>query len=349
MRYESVDRRPLYLVSIWDQTLTRWQQEGLPPDVDVHQYLGLNERLTLRNLSGHMGPHPVFETHTVWEDEEVRISIDEYGRKVRDFKTHMTMPEWIEFPVKDRDTLEQFLNEHYSIERLVERFDKKWEESINQPQQGHELTVLDGGCYYWTLRSIAGVEVASYLFYDAPDLVDELFERYFTVVMEGMRRVLGQTRVDVIAFGEDIGFKTGPLISPATFRRFILPYYRKALEYARSQGVELTWYDSDGDVRALIPDYLDAGINGLCPCEVAAGMAPLELRNQYGRELRLIGGIDKRQIAKGREAIDAELERNRPLLEEGGYIPAIDHSVPDDISFDNYRYFVEKLMMMLDV
>ncbi|MCG2660649.1 MAG: hypothetical protein L6437_10445 [Kiritimatiellae bacterium] len=57
----------------------------------------------------------------------------------------------------------------------------------------------------------------------------------------------------------------------------------------------------------------------------------------------MIGGIDKREIAKGKSAINAEIERNRPVIEEGGYIPAIDHSVSADISFDNYRYFIDAI------
>lgn len=353
MRYEDVDRRPLYLVGIWDDTIARWHREGLPCDIgegEIYNYLGLQaQSLRLRGLYGLMGPHPQFEQRTISKDEDVHIFTDDYGRTVRDFRKQTTLPEWLDFPVKDRATFQRFLDEHYSIDNLDERFDQEWEQKLSQSRQDHELTVLDGGCYYWTLRSIAGVEGASYLFYDAPDLVEELFERYFTIVMEGMRRVLGRVPVDVIGFGEDLAFKTGPLISPGMFRKFILPRYRKAMEYAHSYGVDLTWYDSDGDLRSLIPDYLEVGINGLFPCEVAAGMAPAELRQQFGRQLRLVGGIDKRQVAHGPEAIDTELQRNRPLIEQGGFVPAIDHSVSADISFDNYRYFIDKLMKALEI
>ena len=203
MRYEDVDRRPLDLVGIWGDTLARWHKEGLPSDIssesDIHHYLGVEaQSLRLRNLSGQMAAHPQFETRIISEADGVRIFVDEYGRTVRDFRTHTTLPEWLEFPVKDRETLQHFLDEHYTIDNLDERFDEEWEQQLSLPRQDNELTVIDGGCYYWTLRSISGVEGASYLFYDAPDLVDELFERYFTVVMEGMRRVLGRVPVDVV-------------------------------------------------------------------------------------------------------------------------------------------------------
>jgi len=348
MRYENVDRRPLHLVGPWPDTLERWHEEGLPRGVDLWEFLGL-EPLRLNNISGKMGMHPDFEQHTLDENETVRVFTDRYGRTVRDFKDHTSMPQWLEFPVKNAEDLRRVLDEHYSVENLDERFGAAWEQKVRDAPKSDALVLIDGGCYYWTLRSLAGVEHASYLFYDAPELVDELFERYNTVVMEGMRRAMEMVEVDVVGFGEDIGFKSGSLISPDMFRRFILPRYRKAMAYAHEHGVALTWYDSDGDIRSFVPDYLDVGINTLVPCEVAANMVPVELRERFGRELRMVGGIDKREVARGPEAIDREIERNRPLIQEGGYVPAIDHSVSADISFDNYRYFIDAKLKALEI
>ena len=351
MRYENVDRRPLHLVGPWPDTVARWHAEGLPAEVTggtLHEHFGLSP-LRLRNVSGNMAPYPAFEERTLWEDDEVRVFNDAYGRTVRDFKHHSSMPEWQQFPVTDRASLERAIAERYSPADLDARFDAQWEERIGGAADSDDVIVVDGGCYYWTLRSLAGVEGASYLLYDAPDLVDELFERYLTLVLEGMKRAMARLTVDVVGFGEDIAFKTGTLISPPMFRRFILPRYRQAMDVAHRHGVEITWYDSDGDVRPFIPDYLEVGINGLAPCEVAAGMAPVELRRRFGQALRLIGGLDKREIAKGPAAIDAEIERNRPLIAEGGFVAAIDHSVSADISFPSYCHFLEQLLRALEL
>ena len=348
MRYQPVDRRPLHLVGPWPDTLERWYGEGLPPGADVHDYLGVSVKpLQTVNISPQTGVFPPFEERILKEDKTFRISIDSYGRKVRTFKGHTSMPEWIDFPVKSSEDLRCVIDEHFQVDDLDARFPRNWEERISQAIAEDKIIIIDGGCYYWTLRSLAGVEQASYLFYDAPKLVDELFERYNTVVLEGIRRAAELAHIDIIGFGEDIGFKTGPLVSPAFFRQFILPRYEKVMKLARSKGIEFTWYDSDGDIREFIPDYLAAGINTLAPCEVAAGMVPTELRKKFGRDLRIIGGIDKRQIAKGPKAINQEIERNRPLIEEGGFLPAIDHSVSADISFDNYRYFLDALQAAL--
>ena len=231
MRYQDVDRRPLHLVGPWADTLERWYGEGLPRGRDVHEYLGVTS-LRTANLCGISGIHPPYTTRTIEETATYRISLDEYGRKVRTFKNHTSMPEWIEFPVKTAEDLRRLLDEHFDVEHMDERFPPEWLPRVQKAAAGDAVNVIDGGCYYWTLRSVAGVDGAAYLLYVAPDLVDELFERYFTVVMEGMRRAYRFARIDVVGFGEDIAFKTGPLMSPAMFRRFILPRYAKIQDIA---------------------------------------------------------------------------------------------------------------------
>ncbi len=102
--------------------------------------------------------------------------------------------------------------------------------------------------------------------------------------------------------------------------------------------------DCDGNIEQLIPLWLEAGINGVWPLEVAAGMDALRLRQRYGRDLLLVGGIDKRELARDRAAVHAEVLRQVPCLnEQGGYIATVDHSVPPDVPFDNYVYFRELL------
>ncbi len=342
MHYAPVDHRPLHLVEPWPDTLARWRREGLPAEVDdVNAYLGV-EPLRLINITGTAGIYPPFSSRILREEGEFVVSVDPYGRTVRNFKSHTSMPEWLDFPVKTAQDLRRILDEHFDVEHLDERYPPDWRHRFQQARKRTDAVImLDGGCYYWTLRSLAGVEGASYLLHDAVAEVDELFERYCTVVLDGLRRLLPRIHVDVIGFGEDIAAKGGPLMSPTMFRRFILPRYQRAMDWARQEGVGLTWYDSDGDLRLLVPDYLSIGINGLAPCEVAAGMDPVELRRRFGQELRLIGGFDKRLVARGRAAIDAEFLRLQPLIEEGGFLPAIDHSVSSDISFDDYRYYVD--------
>jgi uroporphyrinogen decarboxylase len=60
-----------------------------------------------------------------------------------------------------------------------------------------------------------------------------------------------------------------------------------------------------------------------------------------GKSLRMSGGVDKRELAKGPAAIDAHLRSLIPIVEDGGYIPTVDHAVPPDISWDDFQYYME--------
>ena len=118
-----------------------------------------------------------------------------------------------------------------------------------------------------------------------------------------------------------------------------LPHYKRVVGHLRSRGVQHFMVDSDGNIDAITPFWIEAAITMIGPYEVAAGMEVVWTAREYP-ELVLIGGIDKREIAKGRKAIDAELSRRvRPLADRGGYIPTLDHSTIPELSLDDYRYY----------
>lgn len=141
-----------------------------------------------------------------------------------------------------------------------------------------------------------------------------------------------------------MAFKNGPLMSPAHFRLFILPRYRELFGYLRRRhGLDLVMVDSDGNNWDLLPLFLEGGVNIFMPLEIASGMEPLELRRRFPA-LALLGGIDKRALLHGKEAIRTELERKVPvLLEQGGYFPGLDHHVPADIGFGAFCQYLEML------
>ncbi len=108
-------------------------------------------------------------------------------------------------------------------------------------------------------------------------------------------------------------------------------------------GIHSIWVDSDGDIRELIDLFLEGGADFVNPFEVQAGMDIVEVRKRYGEKLGICGGIDKKVLAVGKEAIDAELERVRPLFEsKKRFLPALDHSVPPDVSFENFCYYMNR-------
>ena len=186
-----------------------------------------------------------------------------------------------------------------------------------------------------------GTENLSYAFYDQPRLVHEMMEFFADFVIETSRPVLEKIKVDYFTLNEDMSMKTGPLLSPACFGEFILPHLRRVVEFFRDAGTRYVALDTDGDPTVLIPMLMDAGIDTIWPIERASEVSPQQWRERFGRTLRLWGGVDKRVLTRGPDAIKAHLLELADLITEGGFIPTVDHTVPPDVSWDNFRHYMD--------
>ena len=93
-----------------------------------------------------------------------------------------------------------------------------------------------------------------------------------------------------------------------------MPAYKRVTGLLHDHGVDIIMVDSDGFNDALIPLWLEAGVTGLYPFEVAAGEDAVALRKHYGQSLMMYGNIDKRVLTQGPEAIDAEVLSKVPWL-----------------------------------
>ncbi len=137
-----------------------------------------------------------------------------------------------------------------------------------------------------------------------------------------------------------MAYNGGPLVGPDLFRKFAFRHYRRVCDWLRGQGIEHIGLDSNGRITSLIPLWLDAGIDHLWPFEVQSGMDVVAVRKQYGNRLGIMGGIDKHVLAKGGEVMRAEVDRVMRLVEQGGYLPEIDHSVPPDVSWAKFCDYI---------
>ncbi len=343
LEYKEVDRCVYGVgMGMWPETIERWQREGydplqpLPFPTDHWEWIG-----------HWFFPHPPFERQVISEDEETIVYINHEGILMREFKKNpmSSMPQFLRFPVERREDFQRFFLERMRP-NLEERIGPGWVEKLRS-YRGRDFPLIiiadRWGGFFGPLRNLVGVEKLCMLFYDDPAFVEEMMDAVADFLIQMMERILEHTDIDMFGFWEDMAYKTGPLISPDMVRKFMLPRYRRVVEFLRSRGVKWISLDSDGNISSLIPIWLEAGINFLYPFEVQAGMDVVEVRRKFGKELRMMGGIDKRALAKGPEAIDAELKRIAPLVQEGGYIPAPDHGIPPDVPYPHYLYFMERL------
>jgi uroporphyrinogen decarboxylase len=262
-------------------------------------------------------------------------------RKVllRQQKKFKTIPQFIRFPVTDEASYEQLLP--LLDGSAAGRYPDDFDEDIHWRWERGEIIGVNFHSFFGFLRDFMGMENTCLAYYDQPHLVRRMIADRLTFAKQVLARALATGKLEFVQIWEDMAYKAGPLISPRLVREFMLPAYVELVRYLRENGVRLIMVDCDGRVDSLLPIWLEAGIDGVYPCEMAAGSDPLALRRAFPG-VRLMGGYDKRRFAAGRAGVTAELERLKPLLREGGFIPFVDHFVPPDVSFDSFCFSVEE-------
>lgn len=347
MRFQTVDQQPLWEWGPWPSALRRWQREALGEDNQPPQYAECESKVLcgadLRML-------PRYAQEVVAEDERTVTTRTDRGVLQRTLKSpdEMSMPEHIAYPVQTRADWEALKRRFDPTDPA--RFPVGWAAQCAQWRQDGPVLIFQGPrspSLFGFVRELMGPERTLYAFHDDPALVHDMMEVSTEMVLGLLPRVLDEAPLTAIFFWEDMAYCAGPLISPRMFKQFMVPRYRRITELARSRGIDTIFVDCDGDVTHLIPLWLEAGVNGVYPMEVAAGMDVVALRRQYGKRLLMTGGIDKRVLAQDRAAIDAELERKIPLAHEGGYIPTIDHAIPHDVPYENFAYYWERKKQLL--
>jgi Uroporphyrinogen decarboxylase (URO-D) len=344
---EPVDRPPFLLYwTPWESTWQRWVEGGKPDDVFDARF-AYDPDFPPLPLAVNTGPCPARENEVLEEDGESVLFVDNWGVKQRAFKGKESMPQFLEFPVKNRRDWEKFREERLDPdhpERVTEEHieaAQSWAEGGLPVQLGD---FPDTGIY-GGLRWLLGDEECLSAFCTMPDLVHEIMDHLTSLYLTVFEKIASKAQVDVVHMWEDMCGRNGPLIGPRRWEEFMGPCYRRIKAFNDAHNIPIFSVDTDGQPDLIVPCMIDAGVNYLWPMEVAAGCDVNAYRAKYPT-LGMMGGIDKRALAIGREAIDAELERVRPVMEQGRYIPDLDHTIPDDVPWENYDYFAQSLKRM---
>lgn len=191
------------------------------------------------------------------------------------------------------------------------------------------------------IRDMLTFEGLAYACADYPDMVEDMVETSCQLVEDSLDRMLPHFQFDYAAGWEDICFKNGPLVTVEFFRDIVMPRYKRIRKKLDQYGIKLWYMDCDGDVRPILPYFLEGGVNCLFPFEVMGCAHPGELLDQYRGQLRIMGGVDKIQLASGRPAIRKYLDTLVPYVERGGYIPFCDHRCPPNVPEEDYLFYLE--------
>lgn len=289
-------------------------------------------------LSGSTGAHTGIESVILSDNEEETISIDHYGRKMKLIKKSATLPLPLSHPVETMDDWlkikhwYEFSEDRINVERLREQKALR--------DKGYLTTLgIPGG--FDEPRQLLGEENLCIACYEEPELIEDILNTIGETAVKVIERVGEIVPIDNLVIHEDMAGKSGPLFGPAQVREFLKPYYLRAWNAAKAYGARIFSQDSDGNMNPVLDAFIECGLNSIHPCEPAAGMDIVEIRKKYGNKLALKGGIDKFALRKDPAAIKAELEyKICPTTLGGGTVFGLDHRIPNGVSIENYRYYV---------
>ena len=363
LHYENYDILPIVHFGFWPETLEKWVGEGhisLSPEeikaatangsdaeAALAEELGFdfNWYSVLWDKAGWISLYPKFEKKVVRELEGgARHVQNEEGMIILMREGATGIPTEIGHTLTGRLSWE----ESY-LPRLrfnAERINSEGIAYYEAAEATRERPVgLYLGSLFGQIRNWMGLEAVSYLQVDDEPLFDEIVNTVFELCYKSAEEMLGSSIVfDFAHIWEDICFKNGPLISPEVYYRKFGPLYKRMADLCLAHGIDIVSLDCDGVIDTLIPAWIDNGVNTMFPVEVGtwgADIAPW--REKYGKELRGVGGMDKRVFAHDFAAVDREVERLKRLVDLGGFIPCPDHLIAPDAKWDCVRYYCERM------
>jgi hypothetical protein len=322
-----------------------WEEQGATPeelDFSAFRYR-CPKRANLPVATGRIGG---FEPVVLEETDDYLLSRDELGRTLKLSKLAATLPLPQTWPVR---TMDDWLQIKHMYAFSEARLSGTWEAAAHRYlEQGIAIGVsIPGG--YDEPRQLMGEEALSMAYYDQPELVHDILDTIGQTAVQVLDRVSATVPVDQLFVHEDMAGRSGPLVGPRQVKEFIAPYYRRVWDVLAERGARLFDQDSDGNMEAVIPAFLEAGVNCMHPIEPAAGMDLVRLREQYGTRLAMYGGIDKHVIRRSQAEIVAELEyKLPPMIASGGCVLALDHRIPNGTPLENYRFYVDKVWEILE-
>jgi hypothetical protein len=369
LNYEPYDRLPLLHFGYWLETLYQWAAEGHITveeakgyadgnsiDVALNKRLGFDFCYTSAFIWNTRLEPPVARRIVEERPDGSHVLLNEDGVYIIEKAGLVSIPTEVDHMLKGRKEWEETYKPRlvFNLERINKGITYVNGRNLKYDEGGRELLLAPNGAHpnglfcgnmVGVLRDWLGLVGMSYLMADDEPLFDEISETVSELYYQGTKAVLeAGIKFDFGHFWEDICYKGGPLINPRMFARKFGPKYKRITDLLKTYGVNLVSLDCDGKIDALIPTWLENGVNIMFPIEVGTWSASIQpWREKYGKALRGIGGLNKHIFGHDHAAVDAEIERMRPLVELGGYLPCPDHRLPIEARWENVQYYCERM------
>jgi Uroporphyrinogen decarboxylase (URO-D) len=344
MHYGDFDRMPVVHWRGWDETQRRWEAEGLPPAGNDHAYFSAVPMWSgVGFLNFDTVLLPGLPVEVLEETDEYTITRGRDGVVVRDQKHESAVPHFMDWTFKSAAEWPMFKE---WLRPDPARIPKNLDERIGWAESSGNPVCIGAASMMGWLRNWMGVENMVYTMFDDPEAVADFVDTMSDLVCWQIDEVMARmsTTPDLAHGWEDIAGSTGPFVSPDLFDKLIAPGYRKIRAKLEEHDIHIYSIDSDGKVEPLIGNWLAAGVNLQFPLEPGTwGCTPEAMRKKFGKELLIQGGFNKFALEQGRDAIDAEIERHIPLMQEGGFVMMPDHLITPGVPLDDYKYYLDRM------
>jgi len=335
-----VDRIGLY-EHFWGDTYKKWTREGHIREgepIDDHFGFDLVECWPFNCVA-----RLDFTPEVVEETEETVLVRDGNGALLRRHKLHDATPEHVDFLVKDRAGWEEHIKPFLQPQRERINFEG-YRNARRYAREKKRFFVWSGVNVFEMMHPVCGHEAMLMGMLTDPDWVKDMVKTYSELTVNLMEILFAEEgEPDGVWFYEDMGLKARPFVSLEMYRETIQPGHKRTIAFAKSRRLPVIMH-SCGYVAPLVPGMVDAGIDCLQVIEVKAGMDLVQLYKDFGDRLSFMGGIDVRALySNDKRVIEEELVSKIPIVKgRFGYALHSDHSIPDQVEYDSFRYFVER-------
>lgn len=330
----------------WIETVKQWHKEGLPEGITPPDYFDLDFDYTFLDASLR------FPERIVKETEEYVVREDKHGFTAKEWKNKSGALDYMDHKIKTKEDWEKYrsrlkvdLGETSRIDTVsyfpafvqYSSWDEVKEEFRELRRREKFILLVVYGPFEATWRK-HGFERTLINMLQKPEFIADMFDAHIDLVIQTTKKALKEgIRPDGLFLCEDMGFKSGMLFSPKTYRQLLFPQHMRLGDFLNSQNISY-FVHTDGKISTIIPLLIDAGVKVLQPLQ-ADVLDVRQLKRQYGSQLVFMGNIDARKMSGTKREIEKEIKGKLTIAKEGGgYIYHSDHSVPPSVSFDNYRY-----------
>lgn len=340
MHFQEVDRSVNCEFGFWQENYKAWavfRDNGITTESEANRFFGFDRS---DGIGGNLWMSPAFDVREISRSSRYSTIINEDGLMAEvPLDGHTTIPHFVRSSIVTPD-------DWYKVKKERFQIDESRRHDIDALKRAHPDNRdipfgIGTGSMIGKIRDMLTVEGLAYACSDYPDMVEDMVETVCRLVEHSLDQLLPHFRFDCANGWEDICFNKGPLVSLRFFREVVVPRYKRINRKLKDHGIDIWMIDCDGDVRPILPDFLESGVNCLYPYEVNSCTHPGDLLTQYGHELRIMGGFDKMKLIAGRDAIRTYMESLVPFVARGGFIPGCDHNVPPDVDEHDYLYYLD--------